>query len=105
MFDMKKLQKLQKDLQDKMSNIQDELGIQRVEGSSGGGMVKVVVSGNQEIVDLQIAKDAVDPEDVEMLQDLIVAAVNQAMAKAKEMSQQQYQKIMPGGTGIPGLPF
>lgn len=105
MFDMKKLQKLQKDLQDKMSNIQDELGSQRVEGSSGGGMVKVVVSGNQEIVDLQIAKDAVDPEDVEMLQDLIVAAVNQAMAKAKEMSQQQYQKIMPGGTGIPGLPF
>ncbi len=105
MFDLKKLQKMQKELQDKMSTLQEDLGSQRVEGSSGGGMVKVVVSGNQEIVDLQIAKDAVDPEDVEMLQDLVVAAVNQAMAKAKDLSQQSYQKLMPGGTGIPGLPF
>ncbi len=105
MFDFKKLQKMQQEMQEKMGSIQDDLGKQRVEGSSGGGMVKAIVTGNQELVDLQIAKDAVDPDDVEMLQDLVIAAVNQAMAKAKEVSQQSYSKIMPSGTGIPGLPF
>jgi DNA-binding YbaB/EbfC family protein len=105
MFDMKKLQRMQKDLQEKMSSMQDELADQRVEGTAGGGMVKVAVTGNQEIVEVTINPEAVDPEDVEMLQDLFIAAANQAIEKSKELSQQSMSKVMPGGTGIPGMPF
>ncbi|MCX7016958.1 MAG: YbaB/EbfC family nucleoid-associated protein [Candidatus Sumerlaeota bacterium] len=105
MFDLKKLQRLQKDLQDKMASVQEELAEQKVEGSAGGGMVRATVTGSQELIDLKIDKQAVDPEDVEMLQDLVIAAVNDALEKAKELSQQSMAKIVPGGAGIPGLPF
>lgn len=105
MFDVKKLQKMQKDLQEKMSTMQDDLADQTVEGTSGGGMVSVTVTGNQEILEVKIDPEAVDPDDIEMLQDLFIAATNQAIEKSKELSQQSMSKIMPGGTGIPGLPF
>jgi DNA-binding YbaB/EbfC family protein len=106
MFDLKKLQKMQAELQEKMATMQDDLAEQQVEGSSGGGMVKVIATGSQEIVDVKIDPEAVDPDDIEMLQDLFVAAANAALAKAKDLSQDSMSKIMPGGMGgLPGMPF
>jgi DNA-binding YbaB/EbfC family protein len=106
MFDLKKLQKMQAELQEKMTSMQDELAQKQVEGSAGGGMVKVIATGSQEIVDVKIDPEAVDPDDIEMLQDLFVAAANAALAKAKELSQDSMSKIMPGGMGgLPGMPF
>jgi len=99
---MKQLQKMQA----KMEEIQNELEQARVEASAGGGMVKVTVNGKQDLVDINIDPEVVDPEDVEMLQDLIVAAVNQARQKAQEMQAEQ-MSALTGGMNIPGmnLPF
>ena len=95
---MKQAQKLQA----KMMKLQDELAERTVETSSGGGMVKVVANGKQEVVSIQIEKEVVDPEDVEMLQDLVLAAVNDALAKAQEMVSSEMSKLT-GGMNIPGL--
>ncbi|CAN2042255.1 putative nucleoid-associated protein YbaB [Candidatus Magnetomoraceae bacterium gMMP-15] len=95
---MKQAQKLQ----NKMLKIQDELAQQSVEGSSGGGMVKVVATGKQQIISVEIEKEVVDPEDIEMLQDMVTAAVNDALNKSQEMVSQEMGKIT-GGLNIPGL--
>jgi DNA-binding YbaB/EbfC family protein len=99
---MKQLQKMQA----KMEQIQNELEQAQVEGSAGGGMVKVVVNGKQDLIEIKIDPEVVDPEDVEMLQDLIVAAVNQARQKAQELQAEQMSSLT-GGLNIPGmnLPF
>lgn len=89
-------------LQAKMLKLQAELEEKQVEGSSGGGMVKAVATGKQQIVSIQIEKEVVDPEDVEMLQDLVLAAVNDALTKASEMVSSEMGKIT-GGMKIPGL--
>lgn len=102
MFDVKQLQKMQKELQERMGKVQEDLKSQTVEGSAGGGMVTATANGNQELVGLKIKPDAVDPEDVEMLEDLVVAAVNLALEKAKELNQDQMSKVA-GGIKIPGL--
>ena len=96
---MKQAQKLQQ----KMAKLQEELAAATVETSAGGGMVKVVANGKQQIVSIQIEKEVVDPEDVEMLQDLVLAAVNDALTKSQEMVSQEMGKLMPGGLNIPGL--
>lgn len=96
------LQKMQKD----MEKMQEALEEMTVEATAGGGMVTVVMNGKQSIVSLKIDPEAVDPEDVEMLEDLVMAAANQALEKSKEMSQEEMQKIaggMLGGMKIPGL--
>ena len=95
---MKQAQKMQA----KMAEIQEELADRVVETSSGGGMVKVLANGRQEILSIQIEPDVVDPEDVEMLQDLIVAAVNDALRKSQEMMAEEMKKLT-GGMSIPGL--
>lgn len=95
---MKQAQKLQA----KMMKLQEELGEQTVETSSGGGMVKVVANGKQQVVSIEIEKEVVDPEDVEMLQDLILAAVNDALTKSQEMVASEMGKLT-GGMNIPGL--
>ena len=95
---MKQAQKLQAD----MERLQEELGSQTVEGTAGGGMVKAVVTGKQEVVSIEIEKEVVDPEDVEMLQDLVTAAVNEALRKSREMMTEQMTKLT-GGINIPGL--
>lgn len=95
---MKQAQKLQS----KMMKLQEELADQTVEASAGGGMVKVVANGKQAIVSISIEKEVVDPEDVEMLQDLIKAAVNDALTKSQEMVSSQMSKLT-GGMNIPGL--
>jgi DNA-binding YbaB/EbfC family protein len=95
---MKQAQKLQA----KMLKMQEELADRTVEASSGGGMVKVVANGRQQVVGLSIEKEVVDPDDVDMLQDLILAAVNDALAKSQEMVSTEMSKLT-GGLGIPGL--
>ncbi|UCH21045.1 MAG: YbaB/EbfC family nucleoid-associated protein [Deltaproteobacteria bacterium] len=89
-------------LQTKMLKLQEELADKTVETTAGGGMVKVVANGKQQIVSLQIEKEVVDPEDVEMLQDLILAAVNDALAQAQEMVSTEMGRLT-GGLNIPGL--
>lgn len=96
---MKQAQKLQ----EKMVKLQEELASATIETSAGGGMVKVVANGKQQIVSIQIEKEVVDPEDVEMLQDLVLAAVNDALAKSQEMVSKEMGKLMPSGMNIPGL--
>jgi DNA-binding YbaB/EbfC family protein len=95
---MKQAQKLQA----QMLRLQEELAEKTVESSSGGGMVTVVANGRQQILSIQIEREVVDPEDVEMLQDLIQAAVNDALAKAQEMVSSEMGKLT-GGLNIPGL--
>ena len=89
-------------MQAKMARLQEELAQKTVEASAGGGMVTAVVNGRNELISLKIEKDVVNPEDVEMLQDLIVAAVNEGIRKAQEMATAEMSKIT-GGLNIPGL--
>ena len=89
-------------MQQKMNRMQAELAEQEVEASAGGGMVTAVVNGKQQLLSLKIEKGAVDPEDVEMLQDLVLAAVNEALKKSQDMVQEEMGKIT-GGFNIPGL--
>jgi nucleoid-associated protein EbfC len=95
---MKQAQKLQK----KMMQTQQELEIQTVEASSGGGMIKVVANGANRLESIVIEKEVVDSEDVEMLQDLVLAAVNDALTKSKEMVSSEMSKLT-GGLKLPGL--
>ena len=95
---MKQAQKLQS----QMMKLQEELSEKTVESSSGGGMVTVVANGRQQIVSIQIENEVVDPDDVDMLQDLVLAAVNDALAKAQEMVSSEMGKLT-GGLNRPGL--
>jgi DNA-binding YbaB/EbfC family protein len=95
---MKQAQKMQK----RMLDIQDELATHTVEATVGGGMVTAVANGQQELVSLTISPEVVDPDDVEMLEDLIVAAVNEARHQAQELMTQEMSKLT-GGVKIPGL--
>lgn len=95
---MKQMQKMQK----KMAQAQEELGEERIEGTAGGGMVKVIVSGHKEVVDVQIDEEVVDPEDIEMLQDLVLAATNEALKKAEELSSQTMGQFTKG-LNLPGF--
>jgi DNA-binding YbaB/EbfC family protein len=95
---MKQVQKMQQD----MLKLQEELVNHTVESSAGGGAVKVIANGKNEIVSVEIKPEAVDPEDVEMLQDLITAAVNEALRKAQELVSAEMGKLT-GGLKIPGM--
>ncbi|MEM5786505.1 MAG: YbaB/EbfC family nucleoid-associated protein [Syntrophobacteraceae bacterium] len=91
-----------KALQEKMAKIQEELALKTVEASAGGGMVIVTVNGRQEVLSIRIDPQVVDPADVEMLQDLITAAVNDGLRKAQELAASEMGKLA-GGLNIPGL--
>lgn len=95
---MRQAQKMQK----KVEEAQAEAAAQIVEASVGGGMVSVKVNGKQELLEVVIEKDVVNPDDVEMLQDLIAAAVNEGMKKANQLMQDKLQGIT-GGLNIPGM--
>ena len=99
---MGNLMKQAQKLQSKMMKLQEELADKTIETTSGGGMVKVVANGKQQIVSIEIEKEVVDPEDVDMLQDLVLAAVNDALAKSQEMVSGEMSKLT-GGMNIPGL--
>jgi DNA-binding YbaB/EbfC family protein len=96
------IMKQAKKLQERMTSLQNELALRTVEASAGGGMVSVLVNGKHELVSLKIEKEVVNPEDVDMLQDLILAAVNEGMRKAQEMAAAEMAKLT-GGINIPGL--
>jgi len=95
---MKQAQKMQA----QMAKVQEELAEKTVEASAGGGMVTVVVNGKQEIMSLTIESEVIDASDKEMLQDLVVAAVNEGLRKSQEMVAEEMKKIT-GGLQIPGL--
>jgi DNA-binding YbaB/EbfC family protein len=96
------IMKQAKKMQERMGQLQKELETKTVEAQAGGGMVRVVVNGKYEIVSLKIEKEVVNPEDIEMLQDLIAAAVNEGIRKSQEMASSEMGKIT-GGLNIPGL--
>lgn len=102
MQNINNIMKQAKKLQERMTSLQNELALRTVEASAGGGMVSVLVNGKHELVSLKIEKDVVNQEDVDMLQDLIMAAVNEGMRKAQEMASTEMAKIT-GGINIPGL--
>jgi DNA-binding YbaB/EbfC family protein len=91
-----------KKIQERLASVQEEMALKTIDGSAGGGMVTVTANGRQEIVSLKIEPEVVNPEDIEMLQDLVQAAVNDALRKSQEMVQQEMSKIT-GGLKIPGM--
>lgn len=95
---MKQMQKMQK----KMQQAQEELGEKRVEGTAGGGMVTVVLSGHKEVLDIKISEEVVDPDDIEMLQDLILAAMNDGLKKVDELVNQTMGQFTRG-MNLPGM--
>ncbi|ANX10446.1 MULTISPECIES: YbaB/EbfC family nucleoid-associated protein [Fictibacillus] len=95
---MKQMQKMQRD----MAKAQEELKDKVIEGTAGGGMVTVKANGHKEIVDIVIKEEVVDPDDIEMLQDLVLAATNDALKKVDEMVSQDMGKFTKG-LNIPGL--
>lgn len=99
MFD---LMRQAKDMQGKMSQLQETLSAKRVEGTSGGGMVRVTCTGKMEILSINIDKATVDPEDVGMLEDLVKAAVNDALNQAKSLAAQEMSSLT-GGLNLSGL--
>ncbi len=106
-FGMGDILKQAQKMQEKMQQVQDGLAELEVEGSAGGGMVTTTVNGKLEIVAVKIDPQVVDSEDVEMLEDLVVAAVNQAMEKAQELAGEEMGKVtggmMPPGFKMPGF--
>ncbi|MFO7816393.1 MAG: YbaB/EbfC family nucleoid-associated protein [Thermodesulfobacteriota bacterium] len=89
-------------MQKKMAKMQEELNTKEVEASSGGGMVRVRANGSKEILEISIDPSVVDPEEISMLQDLILAATNEALKKAKEMVESEMSQLT-GGMNIPGM--
>lgn len=96
------IMKQAKKMQERMMQLQEELASRTVEATAGGGMVAVTVNGKFELLSLKIDREVVNPQDVEMLQDLIMAAVNEGVRKAQEMAAAEMGKVT-GGMQIPGL--
>jgi len=102
MPNMGNLLKKAQQLQEKMAKLQDELSEKTIETSAGGGMVTVIATGKQEIASIKIDPEVVNQEDIEMLEDLVLAAVNDALSQAKQMVSEEMTKLT-GGVNIPGL--
>jgi len=101
---MANLQRMAMQMQQEMARIQAELAEAEVEGSAGGGVVRAVVTGKQEIRTIEIDPSAVDPADVEMLQDLVVAAINDALESSRRLAEEKMAAITGGlGGGLGGL--
>jgi DNA-binding YbaB/EbfC family protein len=99
---MANLQRMAAQMQQEMTRIQAELEATTIEGSAGGGVVRAVVTGKQELVGVVIDPSAVDPEDVELLQDLVVAAVNDALRSSRELAESK-MSALTGGLRLPGM--
>jgi len=98
----RKMLKQAQDLQKRMAQMQDDMENKTVETTSGGGVIKVVVSGKMHVESITIDPEAVDPEDVEMLEDLVLTAINEGLTKAQEMVSKEMSSLT-GGFKIPGL--
>ena len=101
-MDMKFLMKQAQGMQRKMEAIKEELAHKEIKVTSGGGMVELVINGQQEIKEISIEPDIIDPEDKEMLEDLVLAAVNEGIRQSKEMLNEEMMKLT-GGINLPGL--
>ena len=99
---MQQLARQAQKLQQQMTKMQEELEAREYEASAGGGMVTVKVSGKKELLGIEIKPEAVDPDDVEMLQDLVLAAVNEALRTANDTMEREMSKLT-GGMSMPGL--
>lgn len=102
-MNMHKMMKQVQKMQAEMARVQEELAEEEVSATVGGGVVTVIFNGHQELLSVEIEPDVVDPEDVDMLQDLVLAAVNEGLRRSKEMAEQAMGKVT-GGINIPGLP-
>jgi DNA-binding YbaB/EbfC family protein len=102
MNNMNQMMKQVKKMQVQMMKAQEELGTKTIEGTAGGGVVTVSINGHKKLLDIKIKPEAVDPEDIEMLQDLVLTAVNDALTKADELANTDMGKYT-GGMKIPGL--
>jgi DNA-binding YbaB/EbfC family protein len=103
MPNMGQIMKQAQKIQSKMAKLQEDLGDRTVESSSGGGMVTVIANGRQEILSIEIDQEVIDPDEIEMLQDLIIAAVNDALSRARDMVNEEMGKLTKG-MNIPGMP-
>lgn len=101
-MDMNQIMQQAQQFQKKMSDVQEELAAQQVTSTVGGGMVSATVNGKQDLLSLTIEKEVINPGDPEMLQDLVVSAVNDAIAKARDLTKDEMGKLT-GGMNIPGL--
>ena len=101
-MNMNNLMKQAQQMQKRMLDIQEDLATRTVEATVGGGMVTAVVNGQQELMSLTISPEVVDPDDIEMLEDLIVAAINEARHQAQELMAEEMSKLT-GGVKIPGM--
>jgi DNA-binding YbaB/EbfC family protein len=101
-MDLNKMMRQVEQMQAEMARVQDELAAETVESSAGGGVVKVTATGAGEIQTITIAREAIDPEDPELLADMIVGAVNEALRAANELAQSRLGGLA-GGAGLPGL--
>jgi DNA-binding YbaB/EbfC family protein len=99
---MANLQRMAQQMQQEMLRVQNELADLTVDGSAGGGVVRATVTGKQEVVSITIDPAAVDPSDVEMLQDLVVAAVNDALRASRDLAEQRLAAVT-GGLKLPGM--
>jgi len=102
MKDMQGILRQAQQMQERLARLQEELAGKTVEASAGGGMVTVVVNGRQEVVSVRIEKEVVSPEDVELLQDLVAGAMNEAISRSRKMMADEMAKIT-GGMNLPGL--
>ena len=104
-MDFEKLMKQAQQMQEQMAKAQDELADEVVEASAGGGMVKVKANGALEILEIKISPEAIDPDDPEMLSDMVLAAVNEALRSAQKLVETKLGGAMGGiqGLGLPGL--
>jgi nucleoid-associated protein EbfC len=104
-MDMSKLMQQAQEMQEQLQKVQEEAANETVEATAGGGMVTVTANGAGEIVEIKIAKEAIDPEDPEMLADLVLAAVNEALRSAQRLMESKVGPLMGGlgGLGLPGM--
>jgi DNA-binding YbaB/EbfC family protein len=104
-MDMNKLMQQAQEMQEQLQKVQEEAANETVEATAGGGMVTVIANGAGEIVEIKIAKEAIDPEDPEMLADLVLAAVNEALRSAQGLVESKVGPLMGGlgGLGLPGM--
>ena len=102
-MNINELMKQAKRMQAKIEKVREEASAKTVEGTAGGGMVVVVVNGRNEVQSVKIDPEVIDPDDVDMLQDLIVAATNQAVQRANEMMQEELGKVTGGMPMPPGM--
>jgi nucleoid-associated protein EbfC len=104
-MDMNKLMQQAQEMQEQLQKVQEEAKNETVEATAGGGMVTVIANGAGEIVEIKIAKEAIDPDDPEMLADLVLAAVNEALRSAQRLVESKVGPLMGGlgGLGLPGM--